>query len=269
MRPWLYAGELLDRFERYTSAESLAKRLKQCYPYIGTLEQIAIKRGIAIHEPFQGTAIGAFTVMAPSRLRYLDLIVASEKTPESTEESSSGVLSALLKEAAAKVSAFVKAAWGHEVFSPNETSVENEMSVVQYATLCGKRILLTGDAGRAALIEAAHFASYMGLTLPGIDRFQVPHHGSRRNVSTEVLDAWLGPRLPAKLESGQETFTALISSAKADTDHPRKSVVRAFIHRGAKVISTEGKTVCTSQNAPDRGWVAAEAIPYPEEQEQG
>lgn len=269
LRPWLYAGELLDRFEHYTSAENLAKRLKECYPYIASLEQIATKRGIPIREPFQGATIGAFTVMAPNKSRYLDLIVASEKTPESTEETSKGLLGELFKEAVAKVAAFIKAAWGHEVFSPSETSAENEMSVVQYAMLCGERILLTGDAGRAALTEAAAFAPNVGLALPGIDRFQVPHHGSRRNVSTEVLDTWLGPRLLAKLEKGQEKFTALISSARADKDHPRKSVVRAFIHRGAKVISTEGKTVRTSRNAPNRdGWVTVEPAVYPEEQEE-
>lgn len=269
LRPWLYASELLDRFERYTSAENLAKRLKECYPYIASLEQIAIERGIPIREPFQGAAIGAFTVLAPSKSRYLDLIVASEKTPESIDESGKGLLGGFLKEAVAKVSAFIKAAWGHEIFSPSETSAENEMSVVQYAALCSERLLLTGDAGRAALAEAAAFAPNVGLTLPGVDRIQVPHHGSRRNVSTEVLDAWVGSRLPTKLENGQEKFTALISSAKADKDHPRRSVVRAFIHRGAKVISTEGKTIRTSRNAPNReGWSAVEAIPYPEEQEE-
>lgn len=69
------------------------------------------------------------------------------------------------------------------------------MSVVQYANLHGHRILLTGDAGRAGLAEAADYAPFAGLALPGIDRFQVPHHGSRRNVSTEILDRWLGAQL--------------------------------------------------------------------------
>ena len=44
----------------------------------------------------------------------------------------------------------MKSLWGNEVFSEEETSAENEMSVVQYAKLCGKKILLTGDAGRTA-----------------------------------------------------------------------------------------------------------------------
>jgi len=141
------------------------------------------------------------------------------------------------------------------------------MSIVQYANLCGKRILLTADAGRAALHEAADYAANVGLSLPGIDRIQVPHHGSRNNVSTELLDRWLGPRMAAASESAN--FTAIVSAAKADKDHPRKSVVRAFIHRGGKVITTEGGSKRTGHNAPERdGWVAAEPVPYPEEEEE-
>src|SRR5690606_33628430 len=118
-------------------------------------------------------------------------------------------------------------------FSPRSVSAENEMSVVQFAELCGERILLTGDAGREGLSDAINYAPYVGLGLPGIDRFQVPHHGSRRNVSTEILDRLLGERLPSPTAAGAGRFTAIISSAKKDERHPRRSVVRAMIHRGA------------------------------------
>ncbi len=269
--PWLYADEIIDPFTRYTSVESLQRRLKEVYPNIAVLEEIAEERGIPIEEPFQGRKIGAFTVLAPTKARYLDLVVASERTPESAAEARAGLsgVGTLLEKAAAKLGALVRAAWGEEVFSTDDTSAENEMSVVQYANLCGKRILLTADTGRSGLSEAANFAPFAGLSLPGVDRIQVPHHGSRRNISTEVLDRWLGPRLPAKPADGADTFHAFVSSAKADEDHPRKSVVRAFIHRGAKVVSTEGATVRTSHNAPDRdGWVAATPYSYPEDQEE-
>jgi hypothetical protein len=272
LRPWLYAGEIIGRFEDFTSVENLKRRLKDCYPNIAALEEIALRRNIPIYEPLQGAAIGAFRVLAPTRTRYLDLIVDSERTPEAAEQAERGagaVIAALLERAAAKVVAFVKAAWGAEAFSPDDVSAENEMSVVQYGALCGKRILLTADAGRGALSEAADYAPASGLTLPGIDRFQVPHHGSRRNVSTELLDRWLGPRLAAQPEKGKELFHTYISSAKKDEAHPRKAVVRAMIHRGGSVATTEGKTVRSSLYAPNReGWVAVTPLPYPDEQEE-
>jgi Metallo-beta-lactamase superfamily len=273
LRPWDYAEEIIDQFSRYTSVENLKKELRDNYPYIAKLEEIAEERDIPISDPFQGAMIGAFTVLAPNRARYLQLIVDSEKTPQAAADADRGFLDAiggLLAEAAKKAVNYVRAAWGEEAFSTEETSAENEMSVVQYAYLCNKKIVLTADAGRGALAEAADFAPAAGLLLPGIDRFQVPHHGSRRNVSTELLDRWLGERLEKPTE-GSTRFTAIISAGREDPDHPRKSVIRAMIHRGAKLVSTDdGKgTKRTSKNAPDReGWSAATPLGYPDDQEE-
>lgn len=272
LRPWVYADEIIDRFSRFSSVENLKKRLKEIYPNIAALEEIADEKGIPIYEPFQGQGIGAFTVLAPTKERYLDLVVQSERTPEHSEEARKAAAEGFkdfFEKTAGKVASLLKAAWGEEVFSPEETSAENEMSVIQYANLCGKRILLTADAGRGGLAEAADYAPNVGIVLPGIDRFQVPHHGSRRNVSTETLDRWLGPRLSTKPQKGEVRFTAIISSAEKDKDHPRKAVVRACIHRGAKVLTTEGSSLRTGHNAPEReGWTAAAAVEYPEEQEE-
>jgi len=272
LRPWIYADELIDRFSRFTSVENLIRRLKDIYPNISALEEIADEQDISIYDPFQGAKIGEFTVMAPTKSRYLDLVVESDKTPESAKEKQQTVATsfgAFLEKAAVKAVSYLKAAWGVEIFSSEETSSENEMSIIQYASLCGMSVLLTGDAGRAGLSEAADYAPYAGLVLPGIDRFQVPHHGSRRNVSTDVLDRWLGPRLSSKTAEGEENFQAIVSAAKKDADHPRKAVIRAVIHRGAKAYATEGAGLRIGHNAPDReGWSAATKIPYPEEQEE-
>ena len=142
------------------------------------------------------------------------------------------------------------------------------MSVVQYAFLSGERLLLTADAGRAGLSEAADYATLCGVALPGVHKFQVPHHGSRRNVSTELLDRWLGPRLQQQRPKGTESFTAIVSSAKKDPDHPRKAVVRAIIHRGGQVLATEGAHLRTHRNGPARNWQAAVPLEYPQEQEE-
>ena len=262
LRPWDYVDELIDRFARFKNKENLKKRLKEIYPNVAALEEIAEEEGILIYEPFQGKKIGDFTVLAPTKERYLDLIVESEKTPQATRES----IQASLAKADSS-----QAAWGEEAFSSEETSAENNMSVIQYANLCSEKILLTADAGRDALTEAADYAPWAGLILPGINHFQVPHHGSRRNLSTEILNRWLGEVLPEsqKPEKGTGSFTAIISASKDDEDHPRKAVVRACIHRGAKVVSTEGKNLRTSHNAPARdGWTAATPLDYPEEQEE-
>ena len=262
LRPWLYAEELLPRFAKFTNADNLAKRLKEVFPNIDLVEQAAQEYGVPIHEPFQGATIGAFTVLAPRKDRWFDLIVEDEKTPEPSADAAAS-LEALIK---TEVN-LIKSKWGEESFSSNETSPRNEMSVVQFASICDRSIVLTGDAGRSALQEAADYAPIAGLDLPGVHRFQVPHHGSRRNLSTELLDEWLGERLQDQPESWKGT--AIISAGKDDKDHPRKAVLRALHHRAWRPIETKGQSITSYMNAPKRdGWSPVQPVPYPDDQEE-
>jgi beta-lactamase superfamily II metal-dependent hydrolase len=262
LRPWEYAAQLYPYFPLYQSAEAVAKRLQEEYPYIYDLEKIARRRSIDIREPFQGVYIGSFRVLAPSPARYLQLVIQSEKTPK---EAPVGILAGLMQ-AAAPLIRFIKAGWGSEKFSAEATSAENEMSVIQYAELCGDKILLTGDAGRDGLTEAAHFAVNNGHSVP-VNKFQAPHHGGRRNLSSELLDFWVGQRLAQIVPKGQEKFEAVISAAEEDDDHPRKAVLRALRHRGAFVLTTEDAPAIVQRNSK-RTWNVAENVPYPDEQEE-
>lgn len=266
-RPWLYAEELIDRFETYNSVEHLRRKLRDVYTGPATLEDIANEKGIPIREAFQGAQIGAFTVMTPSKARYLDLIVESNKTPEAAEpEALEGIVEAMMK-GLKTAAALVKAPWGAEYFPVEGTSAENEMSIVQYANIARKSILLTGDTGRRGLAEAANYAPYVGLALPGIYAFQVPHHGGRHNVDTAILNRWLGKPLPAM--PTKATWYAICSSAKADEDHPKKSVKRAMLHRGAHFSETEGITVNLTVGKDRReGWNRISQAEYPQEQEE-
>jgi hypothetical protein len=263
LRPWAYAAELLPYFHRYQSLDALVKRLRDEYPFIYELEKIAIRRNIPMFEPFQGAKIGAFTVLAPSRARYGQLVIQSDKTPQIAGV---GILTGLMQ-AAAPLIRFVKAGWGSERFSNEPTSVENEMSVVQYAVLCGDKIVLTGDAGRDGMTEAAGYAQNVGLMLPGVNKFQVPHHGGRRNLSTDVLNWWVGKPLQRQAAAGQELFTAMISAAKEDPNHPRKAVVRALLHRGAFVLDNLDRAAIVQKNSV-RTFTTVQNVPYPDEQEE-
>lgn len=264
-RPWLYAEELIDRFETYSSVDALRRRLRTVYEAAASLEELAQQKGVPIGTPLQGTYIGSFTVVAPSKSRYLDLIVESDKTPAAVDEAKALGLGGLFTKAMKSMANMMKAAWAHEYFPVAGTSAENEMSVVQYANICGKRILLTGDTGREGLSEAATYAPYIGLQLPGLWMFQVPHHGGRHNVNTEVLDTWLGQRQPSPTTT--YSFNAMCSSAKADEHHPKNSVIRAIHHRGGHFAATEGQNLCLAYGI-NRGWTSVPQWPYPEEQEE-
>ena len=242
LRPWEYASELLPRFARYKNASNLSAKLKDTYSDLEELETIANNKGISIHEPFQGSRIGQFIVLAPTKERYLDLIVQSNNTPDASS------------------------VWGVESFPSEGTDCENEMSVVQYASLCNQEILLTADAGRNALDETMYYARTLGINLSGINHFQIPHHGSLGNVSSVILDNLIGTKLPSKIIYKP---SVIVSAAKNDSDHPNNTVVRAIMHRGANVVSNEDTSLwCRSPNAPARsGWSPVQALPYPENED--
>ena len=140
LRPWFYADVLIDRFKRWKNVPNLVHRLKKNYPNIAELEEIAMEKEIRIYEPFQGARIGAFTVLAPTLGRYLHLVAESDKTPEATVQSGQSLLTQGLILVERMIS-FIGSAWGEEIFSPEETSHENEMSVIQYANLCQSKDL--------------------------------------------------------------------------------------------------------------------------------
>jgi len=94
-------------------------------------------------------------------------------------------------------------------------------------------VLLTADAGPEGLAEAADYVEQISLLIqPTL--VQIPHHGSRRNVTPTVLNRWLGP-YPADYQG-----SAIASVGKNADIYPRKKVANAFTRRGYKVYATHG-----------------------------
>ncbi|MDF2786553.1 MAG: competence protein ComEC [Pantoea eucrina] len=263
--PWHYSQEMIDGgyFLNRNSAAWLSSELKRLYPKLKELEDLAIKNRIPISTPFAGQKIGEFEVLSPDKTFYLDNVASSTRTaPEDPSRLSGLELFKKVFEKAADISTSLKD-WGYEKFSSEPTSPENNNSVVQFATLGSKRILLTADAGVEALGLALSRLPYTGT--PIADIFQVPHHGSRRNLSSELLDAVIGKKFETKKEAEfAEVITAVISAGEKDSNHPRKAVVRALYHRGAKIFDTKGGGF--HKGTSTRGtWEKAVKLSYPSE----
>jgi hypothetical protein len=264
-RPWIFAHEIKDLFKYGWTSEGLEKKLRELYPTLVELEELAAASKVPISDVFQGAAIGDFRVLAPSRERYLSLIPQFDKTPQAKFHEPRTLLGGLLASAAK----LIKETWTGETLSenPEPTSASNESSVVQIGFLDGKRILLTGDVGPMGLIEAFNYASANGLGPPNLAVVQVPHHGSRRNVTPTALNAWLG--LPLAVQGGPTRGSAFCSAAKNDEDHPRKKVINAFIRRGYPVHVTKGMAKYHYYQLPLRsGWADSIAQPFSTEVEE-
>jgi beta-lactamase superfamily II metal-dependent hydrolase len=148
-----------------------------------------------------------------------------------------------------------------------KTSAENESSAVLYGDFDGQGVLLTGDAGIQALNRTAECAEFNQINLPATLKFmQIPHHGSRRNVSTAALDRLIGPRLP--FTGATPIRSAYASAGKESTSHPRKVVMNAFLRRGFQPFATRGNALRYSRQMPARaGWGPATPITFSEKVE--
>lgn len=258
-RPWLYASQIIDQFHGNWTLNGLIKEIKDAHPYLVELEAIANSRRIAINSVFQGRQIGQFTVLAPSEHRYIRLLPDLGKTPQSYADKK-GVVGSIWK-AGRSVIDKIREAVDIETLdhNPPATSASNETCVVQIGVFGARRVLLTADVGPEGLREAVEYAKLVGLNGPP-DFVQVPHHGSRRNVTPAVLNEWLGAPLP---DLNTKRGVAFCSVGKDADIYPRKKVKNAFMRRGYPVHATRGWTKRHHRGWGERdGWVASQPEPF-------
>jgi beta-lactamase superfamily II metal-dependent hydrolase len=265
-RPWLYANETIDAFHGNYSVEGLVKKMRDLHPYLVEIEEIAAKRNIPIHPVFQGTNIANFHVLAPTIERYISLIPGLEKTPQSYAEEAAKSIGGILSEVFKKAREWVQEKWGSETLGDDlNTSDSNETCVVQMGFFEEeRRVLLTADVGPIGLIEAADYAAANSVLAPP-RMVQVPHHGSRHNVSRTALNRWLGEPVN---DSSTTRGSAFCSIGADEDEYPRRVVSNAFLRRGYPVHSTKGEAKRHSHDMPKReGWSASTPEPFHNEVE--
>lgn len=259
-QPWLYAEQLRGSFRHNWSVAGLYDYLRNdAFPIVASLCNLAEERGVTLREPFAGDMIGPFRVVAPGKSRFLSLVPHMGQTPEARKVTVWDEAAAMFKSVAEAVLGKAEK-WGIETLgTPVEgaTSLTNESSVVMLGTFDGgSRILLTGDAGVEALDDAVTNAYLMNLNITSPDLVQIPHHGSRRNVSPAALDKILGARLPS---DDSRRGTAISSVAENADGHPRKVVENAFLRRGYPCWSTKGRCLNITYGLTSRGGMSSVA----------
>lgn len=249
-RPWKWVDMCIHFFHRNYTRDGLVKRMRDAHEHLVKLEEMATRRGIPILDAFQGTRIGPFTVVAPDILRYVALIPDMDKTPTNYFEGVSPIVKAFLEGMEARIDEW----WDFETLSnnPAPVSASNESSIVQVAEIDGEVILLTGDAGPIALNEAVDYIQANGLWRRYPNLIQVPHHGSRKNVTPTILDRLLGSKMKTQ---GATYGYAVCSVGSGQDDYPRGQVQNAFERRGYPVYATRDGAICYRSGFPMRkGW---------------
>ncbi|MDL9944561.1 hypothetical protein QSJ19_02970 [Gordonia sp. ABSL11-1] len=222
----------------------------------------AAARGVTVTEPFCGLVRwdGRFRVLGPTKDYYEELIrqsVDDERSGAAAKARAAKAMRAMVASGTDLLHRALSFLPHTETLAENpETTHRNNSSTIITITDTKTRILLTGDAGVPALEHAAleYERHYGGFDISRVALLQVPHHGSRRNLSPSILDRIVGPR---GIES---EVKAIVSSAKASPKHPSPKVVNALLRRGAYVVATEGRTVCYQSGLSRPGWSSIESL---------
>ncbi|GAE86598.1 ComEC/Rec2 family competence protein [Bacteroides reticulotermitis] len=250
-RPWLSSNEFLSMFKdgRITS-NSLKEKLKDALNIVSEIESLAKSKRIILREPFTGLTFddGVITVLGPTQDFYKELLPQFRCAPEPVNES---LLSKAFSAVKDTVQMIAEAMHIETLDESGETSPENNSSVVSLFSYAGQKVLFTGDAGIPALKSVIEKASYNGIQLNNLHMLQVPHHGSKRNVSPSVLNSI----------KGQSAYISC--PMKGDPKHPAKKVTNALIRRNMQPFHTKGNILCRKHNTHDRvGYSSATPIPF-------
>ncbi len=180
---------------------------------LDAFKSLVDRLGIPRVEPFSGVQDGPLFVVGPSPAFYEGKLAGTDYTSIETGTTDN-----------------------------NETSTTNDTSSIILLQDGTQKYLFTGDAGVEALNDAR--SPWIFGNLHWLD---VPHHGSRRNLSSELVD-YLKPT------------TAFVSAA-GTRKHPSSAAVNSLKRAGTTVYSThKGGSKWHHEGAPQRNDYSA-AVP--------
>ena len=114
----------------------------------------------------------------------------------------------------------------------------------------GEIFFLTGDAGLKALDAAVTYGTNIGFPFgTALNVFQVPHHGSRNNISPTLLNRIVGGVSGLGTRS---TIGCAICAGPDDETHPRQVVVNALMRRGLEPQDTKKGILLFNHGVPNR-----------------
>jgi len=254
--PWNHWTDVKDSIvDGRVTKKSFTDTLREAYQFAHDIEQLAKKKKIEIFHPHQGSTYKEgdeiiMSVLGPGKEFYLQQIQASTKTPEMTIGES--IVKAFVEKKKKKVIEDMSFNTEHLSDNHEETSAENNMSLILLFTVAGSKVLFTGDSGTQGLFEAIKFSASKGVDLKSLDIFDVPHHGSRHNLSKGILK-YIGSKY------------AIISCAvKGEPSHPSPIVTNSLLRRNMTPHWTKGELINYHNGAaPQReGLVAITPIPF-------
>lgn len=203
---------LLDSAKQQKKADKLVEAFEYSIKFINLLDYLKINR----LEPFPPRQFGPIFVAGPTKEYYEKLLLGFRDVESlvSNDLKENNVLNDILDYIAEQNGT------DSTLDENSETSNENNSSVILLGIFDGKKHLFTGDAGVQALISAC-----LTYNLSNLFWLDVPHHGSKRNLSQSLVDFF------------RPSFSCI--SSDGSRKHPSRAVVNALKRYG---------TVCSTHN---------------------
>lgn len=246
MIPWKVMSPEWFKDGRITE-KSLEKKLEDAFKLLTKLVDLAdseeIRTNIVIptrlKNPYHYRG-AVFTSLGPSLDFYKTCIANCDKTPKQADYVPYMESASFSNEDREE-----KYIPGHIEWNYEETTSEiNESSYIFIFEFCNWKILFCGDVGKKGLKMAIDTANKIGVSLDDLYLIKMPHHGSRKNVTPELMDNF----------SKGKPFCFITCKPNDEGHHPSKRLVNMLKEKGFKVYSTSGSIIRISQNAPDRDW---------------
>lgn len=239
--PWRHINYNETRATLGRSNSWLAKQITASFDTQVELARLVDAHGIPCSEPFDGSFIGPLFVCGPT----LDFYRARLAEFSSLDKITAYESAIAAYDFGREVMKYITAT-ENDSLTGGQTEPENESSTILYLQEGGDKFLFTADAGVAALTDARN-----RYDLSNLHWLQVPHHGSGRNLTDDLVNLFKPARAAV--------------SASGNVKHPRRAVVNALKKTGALVHSTHHPKALdlrfTRGTVPPRdGYVAAQAL---------
>lgn len=190
-RPWRDHNITADLFaDGRITDKSLNKRLTESFKKAYELEQSAKRKQKVsgkmceiIHPVVGNNYFDCFYILGPTAEHYRAHLLASDKTPTNYSNKDNEPYHPKRLIWHKFLGSFIP--W----IKGEKTSDINETSVISFLQLPDSNFLFTGDIGKKGLSEAVE---YLYGTRPlmnyKVSHLQLPHHGSRKNISPKLIE---------------------------------------------------------------------------------
>lgn len=226
----------------YTSDDVKADKVDELINLARSYGTEVITTAYAGHSFFSGSLV----IAGPSEEFYKELL-AGEEAPAMKANRLLKALTAAAKAVRNALSPRSSDPGEGELTDNNGTTPRNNSSIILDLTIDGYRALFTGDAGAPALTRAADYLDSASRSLSVPDFFDIPHHGSRHSLTTDIMNRLAGP-----IVGDTQERTAFVSVGKEADEYPRAEVANAFKRRGYEVGATRGQHIMWGRGAAER-----------------